>query len=283
MDKLGSLEVKNTKNLRSPSTRVCTLVFCPAKFGKTLFAAGLDELTRKYRGKPTLVIACESAEGGGTMTVAEKGIDYIQPQTWADMEQVLANLASDEHYGGVIVDNATDYVNRIVKPHALSFPSKERVLGARIDGVPVRSDYQVMGENARNHFNRLVNLTSDKNAERFRKDLIVTALEREKSDEAGVLQYISPDLPGALQQVAPSIFQSVASITIRPKVSKNPDGTPKRISQRFLYVSEDGKRISGDRTKMLIHDYPLTNEDGSPRNGILEMYEKWLEQFKEKQ
>lgn len=278
---IGNLEVRNTKGLKSPNTRICAMVFCPAKFGKTLFASGLDELTRKYRGKPTLVIACESAEGGGTMTVAEKGLAYIMPQTWADMEQVLAQLATDETYGGVIVDNATDYVNRIVKPHALSFPSKERVLGARIDGVPVRSDYQVMGENARNHFNRLVNLTSDKNPERFRKDLIVTALEREKSDEAGTLQYISPDLPGALQQVAPSIFNTVCSITIRQKILTLPDKTTKRIPQRFLYLAEDGKRISGDRTKMFQHDYPLSNEDGTPRNAVLEMYEQWIQQFKE--
>lgn len=273
---IGSLEIKNTKTLTSPTTRICTLVFAPAKFGKTELASGLDELTRKYRGKPTLFIACESAEGGGTMSVASKNLAYIMPKTWADMEQVLASLATDETYGGVVLDNATDYVNRIVKPHALAFPSKEKVLGARAEGVPVRSDYQVMGENGRNHFNRLVNLTSDALPERYRKDLIVTALEREKYDEQGVMQAITPDLPGALASVAPSIFQSVCSISIRPKILTNP---PRRISQRFLHVAEDGKRISGDRTKILQHDWPLTNDDGSPRNAILEMYEKWLTQF----
>lgn len=281
MGQIGNLEVRSTKGLRSRNTRVCALLFSPPKFGKTEMASGLDELTRKYRGKPTLFIACESAEGGGTMSISEKGIAYVMPNSWGDMEQLLAALETDETYGGIVLDNGTDYVNRIVKPHALAFPSKEKILGARIDGVPVRSDYQVMGENARNHFNKLVNLTSDKKPERYRKDLIVTALEREKSDEQGVLQYISPDFPGALQQVAPSIFQSVASITIKPKVLTMPDKTTRRTSMRHLYCTEDGKRISGDRTKMLIHDYPLSNDDGSPRNAILEMYEKYLTQFEE--
>lgn len=276
-ERIGNLEVRSTKGLRSPTTRVCTLIFAPPKFGKTDFAAGLDELTQKYRGKRTLFIACESAEGGGTMSIADRDVPYVMPQTWGDMEQLLASLETDETYGGIVLDNGTDYVNRIVKPHALAFPSKEKVLGARIDGVPVRSDYQVMGENARNHFNKLVNLTSDKKPERYRKDLIVTALEREKTDEQGILQYISPDFPGALQQVAPSIFQSVASITIKPKVTKLADGTTRRSAQRFLYCTEDGKRISGDRTKMLIHEQPMTNDDGTPRNAILEMYEKYLE------
>jgi hypothetical protein len=32
---------------------------------------------------------------------------------------------------------------------------------------------------------------------------------------------------------------------------------------------------------MLIHDYPMSNEDGTPRNAILGMYEEFLKQFKE--
>lgn len=274
-----NIPIHNTKTLISPDLRICGMVFCPAKFGKTIFASGLDELTRKYRGKPTLVIACESAEGGGQMSVQEKHLDYVMPKNWNDMEGLLASLATDETYGGIILDNATDYINRIVKPHALTFPSRERDPGSRVDGVPQRSDYQVMGENARNHFNRLVNMTSNATPEKLRKDLIVTALEREKSDQAGNLIAITPDLPGAMASVAPSIFQSVCSIAMKPKVITNADKTTRRVASRYLALVEDGKRISGDRTKILINDYPLTNDDGTPRNAILEMYEKWLQQF----
>ena len=113
---IGSLQVKNTKNLLSPDTRICALIYAPAKFGKTKFASSLDAFTRKRRNKPTLIIASEAAEGGGTMTLNDQEVDYVMPTSWNEMETLLASLATDEHYGGVILDNVTDYASRIVKP-----------------------------------------------------------------------------------------------------------------------------------------------------------------------
>lgn len=277
MANIGTLPIKSTKNLLSIDTRICGLVYAPAKTGKTKLAAGLDEITRKYRGKPTLVIACEVAEGGGTMTLNDLEIDYVTPQNWDEMEQLLAHLTTDEKYGGVVLDNASDYVLRIVKPHALKFPAKERALGPRQVGVPVRSDYQVMGEMARGQLNKLVNLTNESTPVKFRKDLIVTALEREKTDDNGTLQAITPAMPGALADVATALFQDVGCIRIRNKVVADPKAPQQtvRLNKRYLHVKNDGVRVTDSRTGIFQNDFELTDDQGRPVS-LLNMYEQFL-------
>lgn len=277
---LGNLEVQDTSNLLSPDTRICGLLYCPPKYGKTELAAGLDELTQRYRGKPTLFIACEAAEGGGTMTLAKKGIKYVTPKNWTEMESLLASLASDTTFGGVVLDNSTDYIARIVKPHALAMPNvKEAKNGAlRGLGVPGRSDYQTMGEAARGHINKLINLTNRNTDPKFRKDLIVTALEKEDQDDDGKVTGIVPALPGALSGAVTAMFQTVFSIKVLPRVVKQADGTTLRVNGRVIACGADGIRISGDRTGIFMDGYGLTADDGKPVS-FVPMYAKWLEQF----
>lgn len=277
-DRIGTLSIRNTKALLNKDTRICGLIFAKAKVGKTELASGLDAITKKYRGKPTLIIASEVSEGGGTMTLNYKDIDYVMPSTFSEFDNLLASLATNEYYGGVILDNASDYVARIVKPHALTFPAKEKVLGARAIGVPVRSDYQVMGECARGQLNRLINLTNENTKEQYRKDVIITALEREQTDEDGNRTAITPDLPGALANSMTAMVQSVMSIVIKNKIVPDPTGKPgatKRINSRVLHVAADGLRVTDDRTGIFPHGFELTRDDGSPV-GLLEIYEQWL-------
>lgn len=278
--RIGPLEIRNTDKLLSPDMRICALLAAPAKFGKTSLAAQLNALTMKYRGKPTLIIATEAAEGGGTMSVAKLGIDYVMPANYSEMSALIASLKGDTKYGGVILDNGTEYVNRIVKPHALTFKSTETGLGARELGVPVRSDYQIMGEAARMQLNQLINLTNENTKDSYRKDLIVTALERDKTEQtdAGEVSITVPDFPGALANVATALFQSVLSIKIKDRVVPDPakPGATKRIKARVLHVKADGRRVTDDRTGLFVHEYYLTDEAGRPNpNALIEMYEQW--------
>ena len=276
-DRIGTLQIKSTKNLLSEATRLCALVYTPPKFGKTKFASSLDAFTRKYRGKPTLIIASEVAEGGGTMTLNDLEIDYVMPANWNEMESLIASLATNEYYGGIVLDNVTDYVNRIVKPHAMSFPSKERDSGTRLLGVPVRGDYQVMGESTRTQLNRLINLTNENTAERFRKDLIVTALQKEVSDDSGTLTGIVPELPGALASSVTAMFQSVLSISIKQSIVKQSDGSTKRISTRQLLSTIDPMRRTDDRMGIFKNQNGMSlTTDSGDAIGLVEIYEKWL-------
>lgn len=277
---LGTLEIQNTKDLLGPDTRLCALLYTAAKFGKTELASGLNDICLKYRGKPCLFIAVEAAEGGGTMTLASKGISYVTPKNWTEMEGVLASLASDSTFGGVVLDNSTDYVARIVKPHALAMPNKKEIAlqHMRAVGVPARSDYQTMGEAARGHMNKLINLTNRNTDPKFRKDLIVTALERKHENDDGSLAAITPDLPGALAGSVTAMFQSVIGIKISPRVVKQPDGTTLRVSGRVLNSEADGIRVAGDRTGIFKNGYSLTGDDGKAV-GLFPMYASWLQQF----
>lgn len=274
--KLGQLEIRNTRDLASPDMRLCTLIVCRPKVGKTVLASGLDAVTQKYRQKPTLIIASERAEGGGSMSVKELGIDYVMPTSYSDMDTLISALATDATYGGILLDNGTDYINNIVKPHAQTFPAKDAD-ARRIAGVPTRSDYQTMAELARKQLNRLINLTNSNTDPKFRKDLIVTSLERELSDDNGVVEKIAPDMPGALASAVPSMFQSVVAIRMQEQVVPRNDGKSgtRRIAQRVL-VSEDpqGIRIVGDRTGLWQNGFILTDPNGVAVP-LLALYEQW--------
>lgn len=279
MATLGKLTVRNTKGLKSPDTRICALISAVPKTGKTTFAASLDAFTRSVRGKPTLIIAVEAAEGGGTMSVADLGVDYVMPSTYEEMDGLLASLRSDTTYGGIILDNATDYVQRIVKPAALKFPSKEADPGTRIHGVPLRGDYQTMGEQARKQLNALVNLTNENTPANCRKDLIVTALEREKSDSFGNMVSVTPDFPGALAGAAAALFQSVVSIQVKDVPVKDASGKVLgRVKQRTLLVKPDAIRQVGDRSGIFQDGMVLTDPSGAPV-GILPLWEIFMKQF----
>ena len=264
--KIGNIEVRNTAHLLNPDTRLCVLVFGPSGFGKTTLGATLDKLTKKYMNKPSLFIAVEAGEGGGTMSIEKFGVDFVAPATLNEIENITAALKTDTHYGGVIFDSASEYVKRFVQAYALTFPSRERI-ATRAAGVPERSDYQTMGEKARQHFNQLINLTTlpDLNC---RKHLVITALERDKTDERGNPTAIQPDLPGAMAGAATAMFQTVLGIAIRPKVYPNPDkpGQNLRVNERVLLTDGDGIRQVKDRTGL----FPNGCEPD-----LLEIYEKY--------
>jgi len=274
---LGGITIHNTRDLICPDTRFCMMIVAPAKRGKTTFARTMDTFTKKYRGKPTLIIAMEAAAGGGTMSIQDADVDYVCPTSLEEYNKIVAALANDTTYGGVVMDSATEYVTRFLKPYALRFPyTKGSPSATRAAGVPDRSDYQTMGEQARIDFNKLVGLTVHGDP-RVRKDLLVTALEREKlSSDGKELIAVMPDLPGAMATVATAMFQTVGYIDLKTMVEPDPTDPKrtKRVTRRYLCTdaTEENKRVAGDRTQRI--------PTGSPMD-LCEIYEKyWVPTFK---
>lgn len=251
MSTFAGLTVRNTSTLFTPDTRLCVLCYAPTKYGKTTLCATLDELTKKHLGKPTLGIAVEAGEGGGTASIEAAGVDFITPTNFNEFNAVIASLASDTTYGGVFLDSASEYVKRFLQPYALKFPTKGAPPATRVTGVPARDDYQTMGEQARIHFNQLINLTTHPNLN-IRKHLLVTALSKEKTDDNNTITAIQPDLPGAMSASASAMFQTVCTIKIKSMVEKSPEGKPIRRTARVLSTEGDGIRVCGDRT----HRFP---------------------------
>jgi hypothetical protein len=256
---LGGVGVRNTGKLMTPDTMLCLMVYAPAKFGKTTFASSLDRMTKRFMGKPSLVIGVEVGEGGGAMSIQDAQVDFVTPTTYDEYTKILGALQTDKHYGGVILDSSTEYVNRFLKPFALKFPSRENV-ATRSAGVPERSDYQTMGEKARTDFTELIRLTVNPNKD-IRKHIIVTALQKEKTTPQGEVVSIYPDLPGAMSGASVAMFNTVGYIIIRQRNDKDPSsGKVIRVSDRFLVTQGDGVRVAGDRTKAFPPEAPLDME-----------------------
>lgn len=260
------LDIRNTANLINPTTKLSILIYAPPKFGKTTLAATLNKVTLAENGKKTLFIAVEAGEGGGTMSIQHAAVDYVAPTSYEEFLQVLAALQNDTTYGGVVLDSATEYVNRFLKPYALRFAPRERV-DTRQAGVPTRSDYQTMGEKARIDFLQLIGMTIHRNPD-CRKHLVVTALQREKTDDSGRLIAIQPELPGSMSATATAMFQTVGQIIIKSRVVDNV-----RTQQRILLTEGDGVRVVGDRTGVFPAEAPPD---------LKEIWDKyWLPKIKE--
>lgn len=247
---------------------MCGLVYAPPKFGKTTLCATLNALTQRTLGKPTLFIAVEAGEGGGTASIQEFGIDYVVPADKPELDKLLAALQTDTHYGGIVYDSATEGVNRYIKPFVLNTENKKETDITRTMGVPVRSDYQTMGELMRMVSQRLINLTMLNKPDGMpdldrRKHVLMTALEKadteyNKTTKETYITAIGPDLPGAMMRVSTAMFQQVMNIQVEQTVERDPNDVRKAVrkSRRVLVTEADGLKILGDRFKV----YPAVME-----------------------
>lgn len=279
MATLGQLKlpVRNTQTLLSPDTRMCHLVYGLLKSGKTSLAGSLDVFTKAYRDKPTLIIACEATEGGGTMCLSDKMVDYVVVSSTAEMDSLLSALRTDTHYGGVVWDNLSDYVKNHLQPKALTFPSREKQ-AIRTMGVPDRGDYQAMGEFLRIQLMQFIQLSNPKIMGDHAKDLVATALLREKTtDDGRTLTAIQPDLPGAMATTAGAVFQTVSRLYV--KVLVNPT-TKQRMSRRLLQTTADSIVLAGDRMRVYPDEVSLTTDQGV-EVGFKDLYETlWIPKIK---
>lgn len=213
------------------------------------------------------------------MSVQSANVDYVCPETQAEFDAILSELSSDSKYGGIILDSGTEAINRIIKPYALTFPSRERH-AVRTMGVPDRGDYQSMGEFMRQRVNRLIDLTVKRDV-RLRKHFVMTTRLREKVDQdSGAVTFIGPDLPGALAQNIVGMFQTVSRIMSKASVH-DVDGKKLRVMRRVLLSRPDSVTPLGDRMKVFPEELPLTREDGS-YVGYLDIWnEYWLPRIEE--
>lgn len=254
---LGGLSVRRTSQIINADTRLCALVQARPKFGKTTLGGTLHYASEKFFGKPGIVIAVEASDGGGVSSIQDFDMPFVQPATYQELDRLIAALATDTTYGAVILDNATDMVSRLLKPHALTFPVRGAPPATRSIGVPCRDDYQTMGELSRKVLNSLINLTKLPNIN-ARKHLLVTVLEKEKQDD-GTVVAVCPDLPGAMADCASAMFELYAGIKVGNIVKSDPNNPKNTIreSVRLLTTKGDGKKQLGDRYKVFPEEGPL--------------------------
>lgn len=267
---LAGIPVKRTGQIINKDTRICAMVYAPPKIGKTTMAATMHEFCMKEYGRPALFVACEQSDGGGVSAIQSADAPYVQPTDVQQLEGILRALKTDTEYAAVIVDNLTDVVYNLVKPFALKFPAREGI-PTRSAGVPERSDYQTIGEKTRTLLNMMIELT--RTDVKYRKHLIVNALREERRDSSNNIIAIGPDLPGALAQAGPAVFELVATIETKFIVvpSKNDPKVNTREKVYNFITSSDGVKLAGDRYNV----FPAVG----PANWVQLMEEYWKPKY----
>jgi hypothetical protein len=269
------MEIRNTRDLINPETfKFKCLCYAIPGTGKTDWAW---DLALNPAG-----LAMESGEGKGMLTVADRSIDYVEPESLTDYETFCKG-----HYfreaGCLVVDGGSEIVRTVIQQFALTLPNP-RAAGEqsrRTAGIPVGNDYQSMAEKMRTNLRSLLALD---------KHIIVTALERvdkpdRDNDPPGTPTYIGPDLPGQLMLGCTAMFDFVFRMRVRPALRDKND--PKsRYLQRYLMTENTGETVAKCRSvlsgKPLLPNEIIYSEDrksGSPSDILRMLKEKYAEEL----
>lgn len=225
-----ALNVKNTTALLNPdSLKLKVLIFAMPGWGKTMWASQAPD--------PGF-IACETGHGSGLLTIADRGIEYVEPSSDDELETacgptVFGNKATK------VLDSASDACWTHVKTAALAIPRSKGNSDKREAGVPELDDYGTMGELMRRHLVRLLAHPGH---------VIVTAKLRIKEPKEGDSgpTIVGPDLPGALMLGAAGAFDLVLCGQVRQRLV-NPKDAKSRVTERYLLTQPQGSYVAKSR------------------------------------
>jgi hypothetical protein len=224
-----ALQVKNSRDLIDPKNfKVKMLVYGLPGLGKTMFLSTAQQVGSLG------IAACETGHGKGLLTIADAGIDYVEPVSYADFE----GLCSGKVFSDKLVlclDSLSSMTKTFIKDYALSIPRSGRGDSPkRMQGIPELDDYGTMGE-----------LTRRLTAKLLERDqhIIVTATERidkpDPTDGPEASFMIGPDLPGQMFLGSTAMFDFVLRLRGRPKLANEKD--PKsRYTERYFITQPDG-------------------------------------------
>lgn len=234
-----ALTVKNSSALITPTGfKWKVLLFGLPGVGKTSWASGAPN--------PGFV-ACETGHGKGLLSVAEKGLAYVEPSSYQDFEEIAAGRVFADK-DTIVVDSLTAMTRTFIKDYALTVPRGKGESKKRSMGVPELDDYGVIGEVTRRQLAKLLELD---------KHIIVTCLLRPYQEanpsENKEERPNGPDLPGQLFLASAAMFDTVMWLRNRPAVKKDPKTgqplqPPVRYNERFFQTEGDSKAIAKCRS-----------------------------------
>lgn len=222
-----SLVVKNTKSYIDPKTfRMVALVYGLPGVGKTSWVGTLPP-------DRTGIAACETGNGKGLLTIAEKGFECVEPENLLELEKFCrGDVFPDKDV--LVLDSLSAMTRTLIKDAALKIPRKMGESDKRRMGIPELDDYGAIGEMTRKI---LVILTGANPS----KHIIVTATEKydrpNENDPPGTESLIGPDLAGQMFLGAPACFDFVFRLRTRP-VLRNASDAKSRYSQRYFITQQ---------------------------------------------
>jgi hypothetical protein len=207
------------------------LIYGPSGTGKTEWIS---------QAPRPLILACETGNGAGLQTLADKKIDFLIPSSYTDVEQFCSGHFA-KGYDTLVLDGMSFLTSTVIKDYSLTVPRKGGESKKRLMGVPEIDDYGTMAELERRLLAKLLSLD---------KHVLVTALidyyqpatEDRKEDLGG------PALPGQMKMGSTAMFDIVMRLWPEPAL-RDPKDPKSRYNRRVFLTDGDGKYLAKSRLK----------------------------------
>lgn len=226
-----ALVVANSRKLIDPSElRLKILLVAFPGFGKTTFIANCPNVG---------IGVSETGHGKGLISVAAKGIDYVEINSFDDFAAYCSGTVfKDKDTLGC--DSLSDMAKSFIKDKALSIPRSKGESLKRNMGVPELDDYGVMAELTRKYTKKLIDQP---------KHIVVSAglkIDRPDPDNLQTETLVGPDFPGQMFLGSTAMFDIVLVGRSRPMLRVA--GDPKsRFTQRFWMTEGSGGYLAKNR------------------------------------
>lgn len=220
-----SLTVRNTREYINPAKfRMVALVYGLPGSGKTEWIGTCDP-------EEAGIVACETGQGNGLLTIAAKGFQHIIPESLADLEAVCnGQVFKDKKV--IVLDSLSAMARTLIKDAALKIPQASDA--TRQLGIPSLRDFGVIAALTSSLLNKLFRNNPDKH-------ILVTATERwdkpGENDPPGTEGLFGPQLSGQMFTEAPAMLDFVLRLRTRA-VLKNPQDAKSRFLQRYFQTDK---------------------------------------------
>lgn len=181
----------------------------------------------------TVIAACETGNGKGLLSIADKGFDCIEPSDLNELEKFCSGtlFPNKKIY---VLDSLSAMYKSMIKDAALRMPRQMGDTDKRKAGIAELVDYGVMAELTRRLLNTLINSNPDKH-------IIVTATEKydrpNENDAPGTEALIGPDLAGQMFLGSAALFDFVFRLRTRPKL-RDPKDPKSRYYERYFQTQQ---------------------------------------------
>lgn len=231
-----ALQIKNTRDLLTQgNVKLKMITYSPSGFGKTEFAATAPN---------PIFGACETGHGKGLLTVAQKGIPYVEIGTYEQLESFCSGDGLGP-YDTIVLDGFSYATDTAIKTYALSVPRQRGESKKRLMGIPEMDDYGTMAELERRLLAKLLSLD---------KHIIITCLQdyyqpaEGNGDMPRAEKIGGPDLPGMMRLGAAAMVDIVLRLFMRNAL-KDPKDAKSRYNERVWQTESDGKYLAKSRIR----------------------------------
>jgi hypothetical protein len=232
-----SLKIRNTREYIDPDKfRMVALIYSLPGCGKTSWVGTCPP-------EDTGIAACETGNGKGLLTIADRGFECVEPSDLNELEQFCSGKVFPNKKV-LVLDSLSAMYKTFIKDAALKIPRRMGESDKRKLGIPELDDYGAIGEMTRRLLNVFMNANPDKH-------LIVTATEKydrpNENDAPGTESLIGPDLAGQMFLGSAAMFDFVLRLRTRPKL-RDPKDPKSRYGERYFLTQQESGTIAKCRS-----------------------------------